>query len=56
MDWPAMSTFWDDLTEEEWAKPIKKRSKILRKMAHILQAYSRKVDQLENQQKTRHQL
>jgi hypothetical protein len=56
MDWPAMSTFWDDLAEKEWAKPIEKRRKIFRKTAHILQAHSKKLDQLENQRKTRHQL
>jgi hypothetical protein len=56
MDWPAMSTFWDDPAEKEWAKPIERRRKIFRKTAHILQAYSKKLDQLENQRKTRHQL
>jgi hypothetical protein len=56
VDWPAMSTFWDDLAEKEWTKPIEERQKIFRKTAHILQAHSKKVDQLENERKTRHQL
>ena len=51
-----MSTFWDDLAEKEWTKPIEERQKIFRKTAYILQAHSKKVDQLENERKTRHQL
>jgi hypothetical protein len=54
VDWPALSTFRDDLAKKEWTKPIEERRKIFRKTAHISQAHSKKVDQPENEQKTRH--
>jgi hypothetical protein len=35
VDWPVISTFWDDIAEKEWAKPIEKRRKLFRKTALI---------------------